>query len=55
MRTEIHLPPDVDRQRLLFGPNDAHFRLLKAELGVSLVARKGRLIIDGDDAWYFQT
>ncbi len=48
MRTEIHLPQDVDRQRLLFGPNDAHFRLLKAELGVSLVARKGRLIIDGD-------
>jgi phosphate starvation-inducible PhoH-like protein len=50
MRTEIHLPPDVDRQRLLFGPNDSHFRLLKAELGVSLVARKGRLIIDGDDS-----
>jgi phosphate starvation-inducible PhoH-like protein len=49
MRTEIHLPPDVERQRLLFGPNDGHFRLLKAELGVSLVARKGRLLIDGDE------
>ncbi len=49
MRTEIHLPPDVERQRLLFGPNDSHFRLLKAELGVNLVARKGRLIIDGDE------
>ncbi|MCL2001354.1 MAG: PhoH family protein [Planctomycetes bacterium] len=49
MRTEIHLPPDVDRQRLLFGPNDAHFRILKAELGVNLVARKGRLLIDGDE------
>ncbi|MDR1521054.1 MAG: PhoH family protein [Planctomycetota bacterium] len=49
MRTEIHLPPDVERQRLLFGPNDGHFRLLKAELGVNLVARKGRLLIDGDE------
>lgn len=50
MRTEIHLPPDVDRQRLLFGPNDSHFRMLKAELGVNLVARKGRLLIDGDES-----
>ena len=49
MRTEIHLPPDTDRQRLLFGPNDSHFRMLKAELGVSLVARKGRLLIDGEE------
>lgn len=49
MRTELHLPTDIDRQRLLFGPNDSHFRLLKAELGVSLIARKGRLIIDGKD------
>ena len=49
MRTEIHLPPDVERQRLLFGPNDGNFRLLKAGLGVSLVARKGRLLIDGDE------
>ncbi len=49
MRTEIHLPADTDRQRLLFGPNDSHFRMLKAELGVTLVARKGRLIIDGDE------
>ncbi|MCC8180092.1 MAG: PhoH family protein [Planctomycetes bacterium] len=49
MRTEIHLPPDVDRQRLLFGPNDSHFRMLKAELGVNLVARKGRLIIEGEE------
>lgn len=49
MRTEIHLPPDTDRQRLLFGPNDSHFRMLKAELGVNMVARKGRLLIDGDE------
>lgn len=49
MRTEIHLPPDVDRQRLLFGPNDTHLRMLKAELGVNLVARKGRLLIDGGE------
>ncbi len=49
MRTEIHLPPDTDRQRLLFGPNDSHFRMLKAELGVNLVARRGRLLIDGDE------
>ncbi len=49
MRTEIHLPPDVERQRLLFGPNDSHFRMLKANLGVSLVARKGRLLIDGEE------
>ncbi len=50
MRTEIHLPPDTERQRLLFGPNDKHFRMLKAELGVNLVARRGRLIIDGDES-----
>ncbi len=49
MRTEIHLPPDTDRQRLLFGPNDAHFRMLRAELGVNMVARKGRLLIDGEE------
>jgi phosphate starvation-inducible PhoH-like protein len=48
MRTEMRLPPDVERQRLLFGPNDGHFRLLKAGLGVNLVARKGRLLIDGE-------
>lgn len=50
MRTEIHLPADTDRQRLLFGPHDSHFRMLKAELGVNLVARRGRLLIDGDEA-----
>ncbi|MDR2391024.1 MAG: PhoH family protein [Planctomycetota bacterium] len=50
MRTEIHLPLDLERQRLLFGTNDGNFRLLKAGLGVSLVARKGRLLIDGDEA-----
>ena len=49
MRTEIYLPADTDRQRLLFGPNDNHFRLLRSELGVSLVARKGRLLIDGEE------
>ncbi len=49
MRTEIHLPPDVERQRLLFGPNDSHFRMLKATLGVNLVARKGRLLVDGEE------
>ncbi len=49
MRTEMHLPPDVERQRLLFGPNDSHFRMLKANLGVNLVARKGRLLIDGEE------
>jgi phosphate starvation-inducible PhoH-like protein len=45
----MHLPPDIERQRLLFGPHDSHFRMLKAELGVNLVARRGRLIIEGDD------
>lgn len=49
MRTEIHLPPDVDRQRQLFGPGDMHFRMLKSELGVNMVARRGRLIIEGPD------
>lgn len=49
MRTEMHLPADVDRQRLLYGPNDNNLRMLRAALGVSLVARKGRLIIDGTD------
>ena len=50
MRTEMRLPPDIERQRLLFGPNDGHFRMLKAGLGVNLVARKGRLLIDGETA-----
>ncbi|MDR3211797.1 MAG: PhoH family protein [Planctomycetota bacterium] len=49
MRSEINLPPDTDRQRLLFGPNDSHFRLLRAELGVNLVARRGRLLVDGEE------
>ncbi|MDR1534445.1 MAG: PhoH family protein [Planctomycetota bacterium] len=48
-RTEMRLPPDLDRQRLLFGPHDRNFRLLRAGLGVNLVARGGRLVINGDE------
>jgi len=49
VRTEVKLPPTQDEQRVLFGPNDAHLRMLRAELGVSLVARRGRLLIEGDE------
>ncbi len=48
MRAEVKLPSTQDELRILFGPNDAHLRMLRAELGVKLVARKGQLVIDGE-------
>ncbi len=50
MRAEIKLPSTQDELQALFGPRDAHLRMLRAELGVSLVARKGRLLIDGEES-----
>jgi len=49
VKTEILLPHDTARQRMLFGPHDANIRMLRDHLGVSLVFRRGRLVVEGGD------
>lgn len=49
MRAEVNLPASQDEQRALFGPNDAHLRMLRAGLGVAFVPRKGKLLVEGED------
>ena len=49
VKVEIRLPDDNERLRVFFGPHDSHLRLLRAELGVELVPRNGRLVAEGED------
>ncbi len=41
--------PHTDAARTLFGPQDAHLKLLREALGVKLVLRGEQLVIEGDD------
>lgn len=49
MKAEVLLPPSREAQHLLFGQNDAHLRLLRAEFGVKVIARGERLLLDGEE------
>ncbi len=49
MRAEVKLPEDREELRLLFGNHDAHLRMLRTDLGVSLVPRGVMLVIEGED------
>jgi phosphate starvation-inducible PhoH-like protein len=49
VKAEVKLPDTADRLRVLFGPNDANLRMLRAELGVRMVPRNGILHISGGE------
>jgi len=50
MRVELILPDNQDEQRAVFGVHDTHLRRLRAGLGVAIVPRQGRLIVEGAEA-----
>lgn len=50
MNAEVKLPNNQEQLRIFFGPNDAHLRMLQDELGVRMVARGNRLLVDGPKA-----
>ena len=49
MELTINLPTDVDRVAL-FGPADAHLKLIREALGISITARSGTVRLSGDGA-----
>lgn len=47
METKLHLESDAQRLEL-FGPNDAHLRLVRDRLMVKVSAREGTIVISGE-------